>query len=113
MTNKRPAPLSIRLNAREKAMLDKLSAGERPSSYIKRILFSAEALTPANDNMEFAALLAALGHSGIASSLRDLASAVRSGSLPVSQEVEQAILESCAKVNRACEALIRKTGLRV
>ncbi|WP_300029340.1 hypothetical protein [uncultured Roseobacter sp.] len=103
--NKRPAPLSLRLNAAERAALEQAADGMSLSRYIKGRIFdakgkpkpSARAL-PVRDHVALAQVLGMLGAMQVAGSFRDLAEAAKSGSLPVTPETEEELLNACAAV---------------
>ncbi len=56
-------------------------------------------------------MLGALGRSRLSSNLNQLAKAVHSGSLPVTPETKQAILDACAAVQSMSGELIKALGL--
>ena len=56
-------------------------------------------------------LLSELGRSRLSSNLNQLARAVNSGSLPVSPETEQAILEACAEIKAMSNNITHALGL--
>ena len=56
--------------------------------------------------------MAALGQSRLSSNLNQLAKSANSGSLPVSPETEQALVQACEDVRRMRHALLTALGLR-
>ena len=115
--SERTIPISLRLTEAELSRLKAEASGKSVSSHIRRGLFGADARTrairvPAHSDAHIARLLAQLGQSGIASSLRDLAEAVRIGALPVTPETEFAIRNACDAIDRMRDDLVHALGLR-
>jgi hypothetical protein len=115
--------LSIPLSPAQKAELER-RAGARPLS-----VYAREALFPANDNapkeiraarhgspvkdrQALAAVLARLGQSDAASSLRELARAIRLGAMPITPETESAIQRACADLENTKGLIMKALGLR-
>ncbi len=113
-----PAPYSIRFSEDERTELDRLSKGMKWSAYIKAVLFvekrkpSRNVVAPIRDKKLHATLLASLGASRISQNINQLAKAVNSGSLPVSDEVEERIKEACEAILWMRDTLIKCMGLK-
>ena len=116
---KRPPPFSLRLSREERAYL-KQKAGPMPlGAYIKAKAFAdggpvkrrAVGLEVA-DKDALAKALALLGRSHFSSNLNQLAKAANIGTLPVSPEVEQELLATCAHVKEIKALLIKAVGLK-
>lgn len=109
--------LSLRLTGDERSRL-LADAGQTPmSAYIRSRLFGASARelairVPAPIETDLARLLAVLGQSEIAVSLRELAEAARVGALPLTPEAEHAIRSACDTVERMRADLLNALGLR-
>lgn len=92
--NRRTAPLALRLAEKERAHL-KAQAGERSlHARIRACLLAANDNIPANrirDRRELAQILAKLGQSDIATNLRSLAKAAKSGTLVMDEATIRAI----------------------
>lgn len=122
MTNtdngKRLAPLSLRLTLEERAQLERDAAGHSLGSYIKARLFADESASadrrqlPVRDQRTIAQMLAQLGRSELAVSLRDLADAARSGSLECDPDVRSLLLASCADIQFIRSVLVAALGLK-
>lgn len=69
-------------------------------------------LAPVKDHALLAKLLAMLGSSHIADNLKQLAAAVKSGSLPVTPETEKFIQDACKAVIEIRDLLLKALGLR-
>lgn len=64
------------------------------------------------DRKLLAGILAALGLSGIASNLNQLAKATYSGSLPITPETEAMLRQACAAVLWMRDALMQALGMK-
>ncbi len=113
---KRPSPTSIRFSEAEKARLREEAGGEPLGAYIR-----AKALGPKlerrrgstiKDYEKLAMVLAALGQSHLASNMNQLAKAANIGTLPVTLEVVQELLEACRAIREMREALIAALGVK-
>lgn len=106
----RPAPLSIRLRDDERRRLEALAAGRPVSTYVKSVLFGAapsprRAFRQAADPKSLAAVLARLGQSGLADSLKILARQAEAGTLYSDADLHARLLAACDDV-RAMRALL-------
>ncbi|WP_299970566.1 hypothetical protein [uncultured Roseobacter sp.] len=114
---KRLAPLSLRLNAEERAALEEAAAGVSLNRYVKSQIFkggqkpkpSAKAL-PVRDHAALAQVLGMLGAMEAASSLRELAKAAQTGALPVTPETEEELVNACAAVLAIKAEVMRALG---
>lgn len=115
---KHPPPFSIRFTFEERAKLDELSEGIPLGKFIKDCLFKlamrpdAPARLPIQDKKLISKLLGLLGKSRIASNLNQLAKAANSGSLPVNDEVQKALLEAAHAVLWMRDTLVQALGLK-
>lgn len=115
---KRPAPLSIRLNDRERHLLNERAGSEPISSYVKRIVLG-DGTTPSRvrritvDSESIARVLAILGQSGIGPSLTQLASYAASGSLEMDDRTLTRVLEACEDFRAVRELLMLALGKRL
>ncbi|MDG2532217.1 hypothetical protein P6144_01030 [Sphingomonas sp. HITSZ_GF] len=116
--DKRLAPLSLRLSREERDRLERDAAGQALGGYIKARLFADDPAQrehrrlPVRDQRTIAQALAQLGRSELAASLRDLAAAVRSGSLECDVEVRAALLTGCADIESIRSMLVAALGLK-
>lgn len=116
--SKPPPPFSLRLSAAERAELIRRAGSKPLGVYIRAQLLGNVAAPrrsrrqPGIDQQTLAKLLAELGQSRLSSNLNQLAKAVNMGSLPVTTETEQALVEACEDVRRMRHALLSALGLR-
>lgn len=98
-------PFSIRLTDAERKQLER-EAGSKPLAvYMRSKLLS-------NDKPTLARLLAALGASDLARSMRDIAAAARNGSFEETPETILSLEAACAAVEDIRTTLLRALGLR-
>ena len=113
----RRAPLSVRLNDQEYALLCERAGNMALSSYMKQAALGADAPVarrrnpPSRDQQILATILAALGQSRLASNLNQLAKAVHSGILPVNAQTEADITEACRDLRTIRQALLLALGV--
>lgn len=113
----RRAPLSVRLNDQELALLQSRAGGLPLSTYLKQAGLGDDAPVirrrhpPSRDQQILATILAALGQSRLASNLNQLAKAVHSGSLPVNAQTEADITQACGDVRTIRQALLLALGV--
>lgn len=98
-------PFSIRLTDAERDQLER-EAGSQPLAVYMR----SKLLT--KDRRSLAQLLAALGSSDLARSMRDLASAARNGALEETPEIKLSLEAACIAIDEMRENLVRALGLR-
>lgn len=112
------APYSIRFSPEEREELNELTEGLQWSTYIKAVLFverrkpARNVVAPIQDKERYAKLLASLGASRISQNINQLAKAVNSGSLPVSEEVEQRLIEACEAILWMRDTLIKGISMK-
>lgn len=114
----RPAPLSIRLSDDERRRLEALAAGRPVSAYVKSVLFGAgvsprRAFRQASDPKSLAALLARLGQSGLADSLKVLARQAEAGTLYADATLHARLLAACDDVRAMRAMLMQGLGKEV
>ena len=115
---KPPPPFSLRLSAEERAELIRRAGSKPLGAYIRAQLLGNVTTPrrtrrqPGADQQTLAKLLAELGKSRLSSNLNQLAKAVNMGSLPVSPETEQSLVQACEDVRRMRHALLSALGLR-
>lgn len=114
---KRLPPVSLRLSSEERAELERVAEGRSLNSYIKGRIFGADGKArrdrralPVRDHAALAQALGLLGAMELASSLRDLSKAAKSGALPVSPETEEELINACAAVLAIKSELMRALG---
>jgi hypothetical protein len=114
---KYPPPFSLRLTYAERARLE-AEAGDKPlGAYIRERLLGEHPAKrkkstrrPEADQEALGRVLGALGSSRLSSNLNQLAKAVNTGSLPVTQETEADIRRACRDVVQMRIDLIRALG---
>lgn len=87
------------------------------SGFIRARLFGTESKSrqiriPTADARRVAHVLATLGQSELARSLRELSDAARTGALPVTADTERSIADACLAVQSMCAELLAALGLR-
>lgn len=117
---KKPAtPFSLRLTAKERAVLDRQAGGRPLGAYIRERLLAGDAQKrrtsrkPRVDEKELAQVLAELGRSRLSSNLNQLAKQANIGILPESPEVAKELKEACRAVKAMRDALLKALGLKV
>lgn len=101
----RPAPFSLRLSDDERQQLE-THAGSMPlASYIKSVVFAAEApkyrrrqKPPVAEQQLLAAVLARLGSTRTASNLNQIAKGINQGTLIVDEELEADLNAAIAEI---------------
>lgn len=120
-TGKTRSILSVPLSPEQRAELN-ARAGRRPvSAYARGVLFAANdnarpsharGAAPVRDHAALAQVLAKLGTSESASSLRDLSRLAKLGALPVTPETEAAIQKACADTLEIKILLMTALGIK-
>ncbi len=110
-------PISVRVTAEEKLQLQRAAGRSSLSDFIRARVLGAEARlraspTPNTNARELAHILAALGHSELAPTLRELLKAARIGALPATPETEEAIRSACDATLEMRSALMNALGLQ-
>lgn len=118
MSNDRPTPFSLRLTFEERAKLERDSAGMALGAYIRARLLDPDLVAPrkrgkfpVKDHQALAQLLGLLGQSRLANNINQLARAANTGSLPVTPEVESALLSAVGDVNDMRQLLIQALNI--
>jgi|GEM_PF-708740 len=115
---KRPAPFSLRLSDAEKRQLMTDANGQPLGAYIRTQLLGRKAEKRQGghklikDYEKLAIVLAALGRSHLSSNLNQLAKAANIGTLPLTLEVSQELLEACQQIREMREVLIAALGIK-
>ena len=110
-------PFSMRLTRAQRRKLGEDAAPMPVGEYVRARLFDnptplkRPSRRPVQDEKALVQVLGALGRSRLSSNLNQLARAVHSGSLPVTPETEQAILNACAQINAMSAELVKALGL--
>lgn len=114
---RRPSPVSLRLTDDQRSQLLKRAGSQPLSTYIKNVLFDADAPLPRHaprhvsaDQAELAKILAWLGRTEIATHLAILAEATKSGSLVVTPPVAQQLNQACNNIAAMRTALMQAMG---
>jgi uncharacterized protein (DUF1778 family) len=110
------APISVRVTAEEKLRLQRAAGRSSLSDYIGARVLVAEARlraspAPNTNERQLAHVLAALGHSELAPTLRELLKAARIGALPATPETEETIRSACDATLEMRSALMNARGL--
>lgn len=111
-------PFSIRLSETERRQLEQ-AAGTIPlGTFVRAHLLGEQpkrrtARKPVGDTVTLGKILAAMGRSGLASSLTDLATAARLGTVALTPELEAAVEAACAEVRDIRRLLLRALGMAV
>jgi hypothetical protein len=112
-------PFSMRLTRAQRRKLGEDAAPLPVAEYVRSRLFESPTplkrtfRRPVQDEQALTKVLGALGRSRLGSNLNQLAKAVHSGSLPVTPEIEKAILEACAAVKDMRHELVNALGLPI
>jgi len=112
-------PYSFRMTTEEYQRLSEAAGSRTISDYIRRQLLGNNVAPrqsrrrPVEGDELLSILLSELGRSRLSSNLNQLARAVNSGSLPVSPETEQAILEACAEIKAMSNNLTKALGVDI
>jgi len=111
--------LTVRVSNDQRTLLEQ-RAGNRPlADYIRQTLDIEEtpkrsrAYKPQTDQVMLARILAALGSSDMAASMRDIADAARNGALPESPDTLLSLQAACLSIEKMRHDLISALGLKV
>lgn len=114
---KTPPPFSLRLNNDERAKLEAAAAGMPLGPFIKAKLFDGDLTprrtrgqAPVKDHAALAQALGLLGNLRLANNLNQLAKAANKGALPLTPEVEEELMATCAAVLAIRMELMRALG---
>ncbi|VAW36222.1 Glycosyltransferase [hydrothermal vent metagenome] len=112
------SPFSIRFSKEERSYLEQ-QAGNRPlGAYIRDELLAEKAQKrrtmrkPSIEDGQYATLLAALGQSRLSSNLNQLSKHANTGTLDVSEDIEQQLQDACQAILAMRKALFIALGLR-
>lgn len=108
---KRPPPVSIRFNAKERAALAEMAKGEALGPYIKRRVLKRKSRPSSKEHQAIAKTLRGLGQSGVSGALSTLLLAVEEGRLPIEREDEKALRRAVADVAALRWDLMAALGL--
>lgn len=113
-------PFSLRLTFEERAKLERDAAGMALGAYIRSRLLDPEKVAPrkrgkfpVKDHKLLAQLLAMLGQSRLANNVNQLAKAANTGSLPVTPEVESALVSAMQDITIMRSLLIQALNVEV
>ena len=116
---KKLPPFSLRLSKEERQKLEQAAAGMPLGSFIKSKVFDGECKArrtrgqaPVKDHAALAQALGLLGNLRLANNLNQLAKAVNMGTLPVSPEVEEELMATCAAVLAIRSELMKALGYK-
>jgi len=111
--------LTVRVSDEQRALLER-RAGNRPlADYIRHTLDIENTekrqrnYKPQADRVMLARILAALGSSDMAASMRDIANAARNGALPESPDTLLSLQAACLTIEKIRHDLISALGLKV
>ncbi|RMA41570.1 plasmid mobilization relaxosome protein MobC [Rhodophyticola porphyridii] len=114
---KTPPPFSLRLTEDERVKLDTAAAGMPLGPFIKAKLFDGDlsprrtrGQAPVKDHAALARALGLLGNLRLANNLNQLAKAANKGALPLSPEVEDELMATCAAVLAIRMELMKALG---
>lgn len=114
----RAASFSVRLSDEERAFLEERAGNQPLGAYIRQTLLEGQAhkrravRKPHIEQVQFAALLSALGESRVSSNLNQLARHANVGTLDVSQDIEAQLEDACGAVLVMRETLLMALGLK-
>lgn len=113
------AILSVPVSPAQRAELDRRAGAMPVAAYVREYLFAANdnarprrnRSRKTTDRRALAAVLARLGQSEIAASLREMAHLAKLGALPMSPETEEALQQACRDVAAIKSLLMRALGI--
>lgn len=115
--SKTPPPFSLRLTKDERAKLETAAGGMPLGPFIKAKLFDCDlsprrtrGQTPVKDHAALARALGLLGNLRLANNLNQLAKAANKGALPLTPEVEEELMATCAAVLAIRMELMKALG---
>lgn len=110
-------PFSLRLTKDERTKLEAAAAGMPLGPFIKAKLFDGDLTprrtrgqAPVKDHAALARALGLLGNLRLTNNLNQLAKAANKGALPLSPEVEEELMTSCAAVLAIRMELMKSLG---
>ncbi|MEM1195661.1 MAG: hypothetical protein AAGH57_06120 [Pseudomonadota bacterium] len=99
-------PFSIRLTDKERAKLQREAGSQALGAYMRAKLLG-------DDKRALAQILAALGSSDLAGSMRLIAEAAQAGALEDSDDLHLSLRAACLTIEKMRADLIRSLGLKV
>lgn len=107
---KRPAPFSLRLSPEERARLER-DAGDMPlGAYVRALVLKRTNARVSVDRSSLSVLLARLGQSDIAGSLKRLSEAASIGAIDLTPEIEAELEHALAAVSEMRRSLMAALG---
>jgi len=109
---KRPAPLSIRLNAEERLRLQELAGSMPLSTFLKKCALGGDTGSvatrpaPTADRVLLAQVLGQLGASGLSARLKMLADSAAAGSLYVDARTASELRQACGRIDQMHQTLL-------
>lgn len=117
---KRVAPVSVRLSAEERALLEEQAGALSLSAHIRERLFGEEVRqrksrgrTPVKDHKSLAKVLRLLGETNLARDLESLQWSVEEGQICLSAKSEELLRLACVAVIEMRKDVLRALGLRL
>ena len=114
---KTPPPFSLRLSTEERQKLEVAASGMPLVSFIKAKLFDGDlsprrtrGAGPVKDHAALAQALGLLGSLRLANNLNQLAKAANVGALPLTPDVEEELMTTCAAVLAIRAEIMRALG---
>ncbi|MEM1050895.1 MAG: hypothetical protein AAGI28_02255 [Pseudomonadota bacterium] len=101
-------PFSIRLSDPERKKLEREAGAEALGPYMRSKL-----LGRSNNRQAIARILAALGSSDLAASMREIAQAAQAGALEDSDDLRLSLQAACLTIEKMRADLVRGLGLKV
>lgn len=115
---KRPAPISLRVTAKERDLLKELAGQRSVNAYIREKVFGDQASPrrsyrkPRPDEAALGKALALLGQSRLSSNLNQIAKAANLGTLPVTPDLTEELAAACADIRTMRDELIASLGIK-
>lgn len=112
IVKKKTQPLSIRLNFRERKLLENLAGEVSLSTYIRsRIFLHTDSITK-DDKNQLAQILGLPGQSYIATNLRELISLARFGSLALTPEITSKLEQACKDISEIKSMIMKALRIK-
>lgn len=110
-------PMSFRVTAKEKALIQTHAGDKSVSAYLRSTALKGKVSRRKSDlpiKVDMAArILGALGQSDVLANLSTLANSAESGSLPVTEELEDELRNACTLIIAMRNDLIEALGIKV
>ena len=105
---KRPAPLSVRVSNAEREWIKRKAGSQSVNAFVRERIFAEQPQSRAVDNRkDVARLLAALGRSRMAASLRSLAYSADIGALALDDELRNELASALNAVSEIRDAILK------